>query len=71
MRCAMRGDNRVARQFETHGLETLLEQCLGILALAAWVDVGEQAFVEPGDHAPHLLEATVDKDGAQNGFERV
>ena len=64
-------DDRVSRQRNLMTLQVLLQQGLGILAERARIDMVEDRHIQALDDRLRRLEPAIEKDRAQNGFQRV
>jgi hypothetical protein len=68
---AVGGHHVIGRQRDFAALQEFLQQGLGVLAEGARVDRVEHRDVEGADHVARGIEAGVEEDRAQQGFEGV
>jgi len=52
-------------------LQIFLQQCLGVLAQSFRVDGIENRDVQSANHIARGIEAVIEKDGAEQGFQRI
>jgi hypothetical protein len=64
-------DHVIGRQRDLFALQEFLQQGLGVLAEGARVDRVQQRDIEGADRVARAVEAAVEEDRAEQGFERI